>query len=279
MKHIYKLTAILMMICLSSPLLAQLPEEIQWKHLVKTYTPDSSEMVLTLNGKPLQGKYKIPLDENSFALYNIKNGMITGDAFWYTNGGHLECKLIYKKGIRNGLKENYDNDGKVWLRQEYKDGKQHGISEMYNGGKIVTKSEYKAGKKHGLSLTYMGDNVSTESYYENDLKNGLSKNYGPDGKLSVEINYKNDKRNGPYRTYNNGEIMTETNYLDDLQNGLSTSFVMGKKNMDATFENGKRHGVSHMYKPDGAVLFESYYLLGEKVTKADFEKYQSRLKK
>ena len=133
----------LMMVLLSSSLYAQIPEEIKWEHLQKNYTADSSDLMLSLNGKYLSGKYKIPLNEKSYAVYNIKNGMITGDAFWYTNGGHLECKLEYKRGVRNGLKENYDNDGKVWLRQEYKNGKQDGFSEMYSNGKLSLKSLYK----------------------------------------------------------------------------------------------------------------------------------------
>ncbi|MCX2449715.1 toxin-antitoxin system YwqK family antitoxin [Pedobacter sp. PLR] len=254
-KIILKLSCTFIFLGLGTSLFAQLPEEIQWKHLVKTYNADSTEMVLSLNDKLLEGQYKIPLDESSFALYTIKKGLITGEAFWYSQGGRMECKLYYKKGVCNGLKENYDSEDKVWLRQEYKDGKQHGTSEMYTGGKIVNKSAYKAGKKDCLSLTYSDDQLTTEA------------------------NYENDKRNGIYRVYNGGKIVTENNYKDDLQNGLSVSYLSGKKSMDSTFENGKRHGVSHMYKPDGSILFESYYLLGEKVSKDAFEKYQQSDKK
>ncbi|WP_233602986.1 toxin-antitoxin system YwqK family antitoxin [Pedobacter sp. KBW06] len=254
-KMIKKLGYTLIFLCLGTSLFAQLPEEIKWDHLLKTYHRDSTEMVLSLNGKLLQGQYKVPFDEGGFALYTIQKGWITGEAFWYSPGGRMECKLHYKNGVRNGLKENYDSENKVWLRQEYKDGRQEGLSEMYKGEKILNKSVYKAGKKHGLSLTYSGDQLSTEAYYENDL------------------------RNGPYRVFNNGKIITENNYKDDLQNGLSTSYALGRKSMDATYENGKRHGVSHMYKPDGSILFESYYLLGEKVTKAAFEEYQQGHKK
>jgi antitoxin component YwqK of YwqJK toxin-antitoxin module len=240
---------------LAANVFAQLPEEIKWEHLLKTYNKDSTEMILTLNNKLLQGQYKVPSDEGGFALYTINKGLITGEAFWYTQGGRMECKLHYKNGVRNGLKENYDSDNNVWLRQEYKDGKQDGTSEMYKGSKIINKSGDKAGKKHGLSLTYSGDQLTTEAYYENDL------------------------RNGAHRVFNNGKIITENNYKDDLQNGLSTTYAQGKKSMDAVYEKGKRHGVSHMYKPDGSVLFESYYLLGEKVTKAAFEEYQQSDKK
>lgn len=253
-----------------------MPEEIKWKHLQKDYNADSSKLVLRLNNQLLQGKYKVPLDDGGFALYNINKGMINGEAFWYSQSGRMECKLFYKNGVRNGLKENYDNENRVWLRQYYKDGKKHGSSEMYSNGKIVNKSEYRADKKHGLSQTFSGENLMTETHYENDLKHGPSKNYGLDGKLTIEANYKNDKRDGAYRVYNNGQLMTETNYKDDLQDGLSTNFVMGKKNMDTEFSNGKRHGVSHMYKPDGSVLFTHYYLNGEKVSQAIYDQSQNK---
>lgn len=274
MKNSFKLSAIGALMLLANTLFAQLPEEIQWKHLQKKYNLDSSELVLSLNNKLLQGQYKIPFDEGGFALYTIKKGLITGDAFWYSQGGRVECKLYYKNGVRNGLKENYDNHGKIWLRQMYKDGKKNGISEMFTGDKLVNKSAYKADKKHGLSQTFSNGQVTTETYYENDLKNGTSKNYSLDGKLTVEANYKDDKRNGIYRVYNDGQILTETNYKDDLQNGLSTTYTLGKKSMDAEFVNGKRHGVGHMYKPDGTVLFTHYYLEGEKVSEPIYKKTQ-----
>ncbi|WP_316839465.1 toxin-antitoxin system YwqK family antitoxin [Pedobacter gandavensis] len=247
-----KLSFTFLFLGLSINLFAQLPEEIKWQHLKKTYNKDSTEMILSLNDKLLQGEYKIPFDEGGFALYTVKKGLITGEAFWYTQGGRIESKLHYKNGVRNGLKENYDTNDQVWLSQEYKDGKQHGSSAMYKDGKIINKSEYKAGKKDGLSLTYSGDQLSTEGNYQNDLRNGV------------------------FRVYNNGQIITENNYKDDLQEGLSTSFMMGKKKMDSSYEKGKRHGVSRMYKPDESILFESYYLFGEKVTKSAFEKYQEK---
>ena len=245
-----KLLAILMMVCLSSSLYAQLPEEIKWEHLQKNYTADSSDLMLSLNGKNLNGKYKIPLDEKSYALYTIKNGMITGDAFWYTNGGHLECKLVYKRGVRNGLKENYDNDGKVWLRQEYKDGKQDGVSEMYTNGQLNNKSEYKKGKRYGKQISYSSGKVLSETEYKDGLRDGLSKTYDLQSNPISEINYKQDK-----------------------QDGLTTMYAMGNKTMDFIFVDGKKHGVGHMYKPDGLVVFTSYYIKGEKVTKEEFEKY------
>ena len=251
MKTTYKICAILMMIFLSTSFYAQIPEEIKWEHLKKTYAKDSTALQLTLNGKSLNGKYKIPLDESSYALYTIKNGLITGDAFWYTNGGHLECKLEYKRGVRNGLKENYDTDRKVWLRQEFKDGKQDGLSEMYSNGQLTTKSEYKKGKKEDKQITYSGGKVLSETEYKDGLREGKSKTYDLQGNTISEINYKKNQ-----------------------QNGLTIMYAMGKKTMDFMFLDGKKHGIGHMYKPDGSVVFTHYYLNGEKVSKEEYVTYQ-----
>ena len=255
MKKALNLLPILMMVLLSSSFHAQIPEEIKWEHLLKTYAADSTDLKLSLNGKNLNGKYKIPLDERSYALYNIKNGMITGDAFWYTNGGHLECKLVYKRGVRNGLKENYDNNGKAWLRQHYKDGKQDGFSEMYSNGLLNNKSDYKKGKKDGKQITYSGGKILSETEYKDGLREGKSTNYDLQGNPISEINYKKD-----------------------YQDGLTTMYAMGKKTMDFVFLDGKKHGIGHMYKPDGSVVFKSYYINGEKVSNDEYEKYLGKKK-
>ncbi|MFD2287118.1 hypothetical protein ACFSOV_13470 [Pedobacter petrophilus] len=77
------------------------------------------------------------------------------------------------------------------------------------------------------------------------------------------------------KTYDlQGNPITEINYKADQQNGLTTMYAMGKKNMDFVFEDGKKHGIGHMYKPDGSVVFTSYYLNGEKASKDEYDKYQ-----
>ena len=250
MKTTYKILSFILMLFLSVSVYAQIPEEIKWEHLKKTYATDSTALQLSLNGKSLNGAYKIPLDEDSYALYTIKNGMITGEAFWYTNGGTLECKLLYKRGVRNGLKENYDKNGKVWLRQEFKDGRQDGLSEMYSNGQLNTKSEYKKGKKYGKQISYSSGKILSETEYKDNLREGISKTYDFQGNLISEISYKQDR-----------------------QDGLSVMYAMGKRNMDFMFVAGKKHGIGHMYKPDGSVIFTSYYLNGEKVSENDYQLY------
>jgi len=83
---------------------AQMPEEIKWKHLVKTYNKDSTSLTLSLNNTLLVGAYKIPTDDGGYELIVAKKGQITGDVYWYTASGRMEAKLKYKNGVRNGLK-------------------------------------------------------------------------------------------------------------------------------------------------------------------------------
>ena len=54
---------------------------------------------------------------------------------------------------------------------------------------------------------------------------------------------------------------------------METKNAIGKKTMDFVFLEGKKHGIGHMYKPDGSVVFTSYYLNNEKVSKDEYEKY------
>lgn len=228
---------------------AQIPEEIQWKHLEKVYAKDSTQLVLKLNTKALNGTYKIPFDDGSYALYKIEKGMIYGDAFWYSAANNLEAKLKYKNGVRDGLKENYDRNGNVWLRQNYKLGKQDGKSEMLSDGKLANDSNYKLGKKEGLQKVYLNGKLISEINYKEGLKDGFSKTYDSNVNLITEINYKND-----------------------LRNGLTAMYANAKKTMDFEYKNGEKHGISHMYDPNGKLIFTHYYSHGNRVTAAEYEK-------
>lgn len=230
---------------------AQMPEEIQWKHLEKVYNADSSSLTLRLNNQPLNGSYKIPFDEGGYSLIPVKAGKINGDVYWYTTSGRKEARLQYKNGVRNGLKENYDQDGKVWLSQYYKDGKQDGDEIMYSGGVIHHTCSYKKGLKEGVDITYTDGIKMTEDHYTRGMKNSVSRIYDREGSLQVESHYKDDRRDGFHDTYANG-----------------------RKNMSVAYRNGIRHGVSYMYKQDGSVLFESYFYKNNKVSKEEFERLE-----
>ncbi|MCH5597891.1 toxin-antitoxin system YwqK family antitoxin [Niabella ginsengisoli] len=266
MKIYTVILALLVHFCLK----AQEVKTVNWDQVKKTYNKDSSKMILTLNNIPLHGVYKEKFDDGGYGLYNIKNGMITGDVLWYSIADKLSARITYKDGVRHGKKENYDGEGKIWLKQEYLNGREHGCTEMLSNT-IRSVTCYKMGKKEGLSSRYINGVISSEENYKNGLQDGVSRTYA-NGKIISETNYKTGLKDGPSRTYANGSIAMEIIYKDGKRNGLMTMYANEKKTQDATYLNDIRHGESHMYKQDGSVLFTNYYLNDEKVTREEFEK-------
>ncbi len=47
----------------------------------------------------------------------------------YNDNGQLKGKTNYKDGERDGLFENYHENGQLSFKRNYKDGKEHGLSE------------------------------------------------------------------------------------------------------------------------------------------------------
>lgn len=67
--------------------------------------------------------------------------------------------LLHKDNI-NPVDENYKKHGKVWYRENYVHGTNHGIFESFHvDGSPMTKGSYKMGKCIGFLISY---NISRE---------------------------------------------------------------------------------------------------------------------
>lgn len=249
---------------------AQEFKDINWEQVRRKYNSDSSKMELSLNNIPLNGWYRQRFDDGGYGLYNVKNGMITGDVFWYNAAGKIIARMEYKNGVRHGKKENFDAQGKTWLRENYWNGKREGLTEMINAGGTST-TFYRQGKREGLATRYINGKIASEEHYKNGVKDGLSRTY-VNGELNSETNYKQGVKDGTSRTYTMGVPAMETLYKNGKKNGYFTMYVNGKKTQDVYYVEDKRHGPSRMYNPDGTVLFTNYFFDDQKVTKEEFEK-------
>lgn len=267
MKRILSLLSFsLSTLCIS----AQEIKDINWDQVRRKYNNDSSRMELSLSNIPLNGVYKQRFDDGGYGLYNVKNGMITGDVLWYNVAGKVSARMGYKNGVRHGKKENYDGQGKIWLKENYLDGRQDGITEMITSGTTATTS-YKRGKKEGLSTRYVNGKISSEENYKNGLKDGISRTY-VNGELNSETSYKQDVKDGMSRNFAMGQPVMEIMYKNGKKNGVFIMYANGIKTQDAYYVEDKQQGPSRMYKPDGSVLFTNYFWGGRKVTKEEFEK-------
>lgn len=102
---------------------------------------DSTLFVVKKNDKLLNGKYKIIMNSEEYAISEFKDGKISG------------IVESYYKDVLNGT-------------TEYKDGLKKGYEISYRGKQIMWKIGYVNGVRHGH--TWWGD--FGDEYYINDVK-------------------------------------------------------------------------------------------------------------
>ena len=150
------------------------------------------------------------------------------------NNNILLCEGEYLNGELNGIKRQFNYNGKLEFEGEYKNGKLNGKVKLYNfDGKIKFDGEYlynhkRKGKEYinGI-LEYEGEFLFDKKWngkgydekgnitYELINGNGKVKEYNANGKLKFEGEYLNGKRNGKAKEYNlNGHLVFEREYLD-----------------------------------------------------------------
>lgn len=106
---------------------------------------DSTLFVVKKNDKLLNGKYKIIMNSEEYAISEFKDGKISG------------IVESYYKDVLNGT-------------TEYKDGLKNGYEISYRGKQIMWKIGYVNGVRHGH--TWWGD--KGDEYYINDVKSTKS---------------------------------------------------------------------------------------------------------
>ena len=129
--------------------------------------------------------------------------------------------------LRNGNGKEFNFDGKIIFKEEYKDGnwwtgkvyeyKDNNIYEINNGkgylkymaywGSKNFEGEYLNGKKNGKGKEYDNHILIFEGEYLNGKKNGKGKEYNCDNTIIFEGDYFNDKKwNGKGYDKNNNTI-------------------------------------------------------------------------
>lgn len=97
-------------------------------------------------GKLLSGAYTcFYLSNNLKEKGEFKNGYKTGKwMLWYPNGVIQEI-THWKQGVKSGVHEKYDVNGKLILREEYKNNVLHGSQTSYAFDTLSAKKEFRKG--------------------------------------------------------------------------------------------------------------------------------------
>ncbi|WP_034041150.1 toxin-antitoxin system YwqK family antitoxin [Wocania ichthyoenteri] len=111
-----------------------------------------------MNGKTYIGEWKYYQNRNDNLLtlehYNSK-GVLDGERFVYYENGQIAEKQTYKNGKLDGISVWYSEKNIVLKEFIYENGELHGVSKYYNPkGELITEGQYKKGKKHGIWKYY-----------------------------------------------------------------------------------------------------------------------------
>jgi antitoxin component YwqK of YwqJK toxin-antitoxin module len=114
-----------------------------------------------------------------------------------------EWIYYHKNSTRIMIRENFDNKGVL-----------NGPRTIYyNNGNKAEESTYKDGKLEGFSKIYSENGVEIKTLiYENDELHGLAKYYTDDGELVAQGSYKRGKKTGLWKYYRDGELVGQNDF-------------------------------------------------------------------
>lgn len=233
------------------------------------------------NGKVKStGYYKEGKREGLFTFYFFSGGISQED--WYEKG---ELK-ISKNYAKDGRLKSYQKYEEGYLYEEFYFAENGEISDhlIMNAGSqelelreghqfAIAKGIMKNGGKDGIWKYYRGkDAVSGESEYVNGILSGTRKLYHSTGKIQSLEYFVNGSKDSIAFYYNElGQIESEKNYNLDEEQGIEKYYYADGK-LQTTYLNREDllNGKSIMYAPDGTIMIERLFFLGELVSYSGF---------
>jgi antitoxin component YwqK of YwqJK toxin-antitoxin module len=227
------------------------------------------------NDSLIVGKYKSDKLNGSYTIYRDLQRMLTGGII---NTDTLQLKKIttgfYINDKRTGRWRTYDLNNSLIEEGDYADSLKTGKWKYYYStyldenkvtdfsGKLFLEENYKQGKRDGISIQYSFFDEIEKPCDDDPTKMCTKKVFKKIKELS---NYKDDLLNGPYELYDeNNELLFKGQYLDGRETGIwnirNTSIVdfwTGETIEKGEFENGKKQGKWERFNKDNKII-ESY---------------------
>jgi uncharacterized protein len=204
--------------------------------------------------------------------------------------GKLTSRILYSRGLRNGLSEEFDPATGSPVKQiHYQRDIWHGNYKEFSNETLVYEGEYVHGARSGLHTTYRADGallqkatyesdvldglwvdyyedeqISIQGTYDRGLKTGLWVDYGTSGILHERTEYLADHRNGFYETFDDqGRLSTRQVYRKGVLNGLSEFFfASGVLSSSTVYEDGAEVGPRKGYHTNGQLAWNTPLVLG-----------------
>lgn len=176
-----------------------------------------------------EGKFDHGQEIGTFKFYKLVEGKskLSATREFLPDSDNINVKFFSSKGklISEGMMKDkiyigkwvyYQNKSKgILMTENYND---KGILEgeklvYYENGKVAEKAIYVNGNIDGTSLWYSEKGIVLKEFtYKNGELHGIAKYYDSDGKMLAEGSYRNDKKYGTWKYYENGELKEEKDY-------------------------------------------------------------------
>lgn len=173
-----------------------------------------------------EGNFKDNVPVGEFKYYHA-NGKLKSITF-FVQGVHEVRTTIFhpneKKAsegvfmdqLKHGEWKYWDQDGTLITVENYKNGKKHGVWQVYSSetGILLEESNYIEDKLHGTAKTFYIDGVPcTVENYVDGQRNGMAESYYIDGKLSIKGVFHEGLKIGIWNYYDqNGKLRKVIDY-------------------------------------------------------------------
>jgi len=194
------------------------------------------------------------------------------------------------KGLRQGLWQKQQPNGRLMYEGNFKDGKPVGEWKRFHaGGQVKAVIKYRTDsdsafaqlfdewgqkvaegiylneKKSGLWIYFSEDRKIAYEQFVDGEKHGKSRKYYETGEVWEETDWVRGKQEGSYQVFfKNGEPFLQIKMSNNQRNGLCLSYFQnGRLELEANYKNGLRHGEWKYFDEQGNYRYSLFYNEGK----------------
>jgi len=178
--------------------------------------------------------------------YNSETGLREGPSTEYWPNGEISSIVFYKNGVMHGDAKYFSQRGELRLHAMYNNGSREGRQqEWFRTGKQHSDYTCKDGVKHGpCHMLFKKGFSEFEYYFENGKLHGEQKEFHRTSKLYLHNCFEHGKREGFWNTwYETGDKSVESNFHNDMLEGVRKKWnKAGTMLAWESYHEDKKHG-------------------------------------
>lgn len=224
--------------------------------------------------KEYTGNYKEGLLDGDFVRYfrdgtihykgTAKNGNTIGHYVEnYSNGALFEEIDYDESGKMNGVKKEYDIDGKLYLESTYVKGEQSNFIYYDKKGAVIIDQKVK--NNQVFKFYFPTGELKGEGKLAKGERDGPWTFYYKNGSVQSTGNYSEGKMEGKFQWYHeNGELSKESVFEDDMeQDFVKAYYINGQLRREGRANKNEKVGPWKYYNEFGILTDVEFYVNGE----------------